>query len=79
MEVAGCERLGLGGVDAAEALDLVVAAVVLPFPLAAESYQRKKAHLVAEVIDGVVLSPDVLETDAVEAHVAYIFKLCACA
>ena len=45
------------------------AAVVLPLPLAAPAREREDAGPVAQVIDGVILAPDILETYAVEAHI----------
>ena len=75
LEIADGEGLGLGIVDAAKALVLGKAAVVLPLPLAAEAHEGHDAVAVAEVVDGVVLAPDVFKADAVEAHIGHHLHL----
>ena len=56
--------------NAAVAAGFRKTAIVFPFPLAAEADNCKEAKFVAKVVDVVVLTPDILEADAVEAHVA---------
>ena len=71
VEVADGHILGRGVVDAAVAAGFRKAAVVFPLPLAAEAHQGEDALLVAKVVHGVVQAPDVLEADAVEAHIGH--------
>ena len=49
--------------------------IVLPLPLAAPSYEREHTMLVAKVVDSVILTPDVLETDKVHVHMLHILYL----
>ena len=77
VEVALCEGFRFLVVDAAEFANLGVAAVVFPLPLAAEAHEGHDAEAVAEVVDGVVLAPDILEAHAVEAHVGHEAHLLA--
>ena len=62
-------------VDAAVAVGLGKAAVVFPLPLAAPAHQGQQAFAVAQVIDGIVFPPDVLEADAVHIHVLDVLDL----
>ena len=71
MEITHGQGLGTGVVDAAIAVGLGQTAVVFPLPLAAPAHHGQNAHTVAEVVDFVILAPDILETDAVEPHVAH--------
>ena len=50
-------------------------AVVLPLPLAAPSYEREHTVPVAKVIDGIILTPDILETDKVHVHMLHVLDL----
>ena len=74
-EIREGEVLDLLAVDAAPVLDLGQAAVILPLPLAAEADEGHHAQLVAQVIDSVVLAPDVLEADEVHVHVHHVADL----
>ena len=74
-EIGESEVLDLLAVDAAVALDLGQAAVVLPLPLAAEAHKGHHAQLVTQVINRVVLAPDILEADEVHVHVHHIAHL----
>ena len=75
VEIAGGEAFPGLADDAAVALDLVEAAIGLPFPVAAEADDGDETELVAEVVDGVVAAPDVLKADGVQAHVTDIDQL----
>ena len=75
VEIPRSQGLGSLVVDESVSLDFFPAAVLLPFPLAAPAHEGKDSQAVAQVIDGVVLAPDIFETDAVEAHVGHAAHL----
>ena len=62
-------------IDTAHMVDLRNTAVDLPLPLAAPANECEHTMLVAKIIDCVILTPDVLETDKVHIHMLDILDL----
>ena len=62
-------------IDTAHIVNLRDAAITLPFPLTAPADKGKQTITVAQVIDCIVLAPDIFEADAIHIHIHHVLQL----
>ena len=74
-KLPGYELDVFGTGDAAEVRVYGLAQVFLPFPLAAPACQKQNAHLVAQVIECLRVTPEAFQAYGIEVHLAYQFQL----